>query len=74
MARVTDNEEIEYIINVGDNFYKHGIDSETSPRWQTTFESVYDAPNLKPLLWYTIGEFGVLAYVTRQFKIGCADF
>jgi len=54
MARVTDNENIEFIINVGDNFYKHGIDSVTSPRWQTTFESVYDAPTLKALRWFTV--------------------
>jgi len=54
MARYVDNEEVSFLVNVGDNFYKHGVDSVTSPRWQNTFEAVYDSPSFRVLPWYCI--------------------
>lgn len=40
-----------FILSVGDNFYPNGVTSTDDPRWQISFEQVYNAPSLQ-VPWY----------------------
>lgn len=42
-----------FVISVGDNFYPQGVSATSDPLWTESFESVYDAPELK-CPWYAI--------------------
>ncbi|KAJ9458764.1 Purple acid phosphatase 7 [Diplonema papillatum] len=47
--------DVSYVLAVGDNFYYAGINSsaERSPRFDSTFESVFTAPSLQ-VPWYVL--------------------
>ncbi|MDO6694803.1 metallophosphoesterase [Aliiglaciecola sp. 3_MG-2023] len=45
----------EFIATTGDNFYSNGIASVDDPYWQTSFEQIYDGPNLFEDWYPTLG-------------------
>lgn len=53
MGQFTAQTPIDYMVVVGDNFYKHGLDSVGSYRWADTFEDVYAAASLQ-VPWHVI--------------------
>lgn len=54
MGAYGQTEPPDYLVVLGDNFYKHGVDaSSASVRFSDTFESVYTAPSLQ-VPWYVI--------------------
>jgi acid phosphatase len=44
-----------FTVSVGDNFYDNGVTSTTDPLWQTSFERVYDGPNLQTPWYVALG-------------------
>jgi len=51
-----------FFINTGDNFYSDGVSSVDDPRFENTWRSVYDLPNINQLVWYqTVGnhDYGI---------------
>jgi acid phosphatase len=51
MARYAQEEKIQGIISVGDNFYPNGVTSVHDSRWVNSFEKVYDDKALQ-VPWY----------------------
>lgn len=49
----TDNKP-EFVIALGDNFYKNGVSSVNDARWNGTFHSVYHHDSLTHIHWYAI--------------------
>lgn len=42
----------DFILNTGDNFYDHGVESADDPRFNTTWRWVYDLPNIDDRIWF----------------------
>ena len=55
MGNVAANLQAQFVIALGDNFYRYGVDDVNSQRFGSTFESVYQAPSLTTIPWYVIG-------------------
>ena len=63
MKTTAASQEVQFVVNVGDNFYKTTVDSKgnreggitnlTDSLWQTYFEQVYNS-TLKNLTFYSI--------------------
>ncbi|CAN9509856.1 unnamed protein product [Ophioblennius macclurei] len=53
MSKVAEQMGADFILALGDNFYYKGVDSVDSPRFKTTFESVYTAKSLQ-VPWYVL--------------------
>jgi acid phosphatase len=53
MTRAASELAPRFVISVGDNFYNRGVRSTDDPQWQTSFEAVYNAPELK-CPWYPV--------------------
>ena len=66
MEKVAKEEEIDFILNTGDNYYGPKGDPEFSvTKWNEQFVNVYSKyPHLKPLSW-----FGVLGNKDYQSKL-----
>jgi tartrate-resistant acid phosphatase type 5 len=45
--------QIEFIINLGDSFYPAGVESVTDPQWYSRFESIFD-PDILNMPFYSI--------------------
>ncbi|MFQ3235666.1 MAG: tartrate-resistant acid phosphatase type 5 [Paraglaciecola sp.] len=43
----------DFIVTTGDNFYSNGVASVSDPYWQSSFEQIYQGPNLFEN-WYAI--------------------
>jgi len=50
---VKDNDDVKFVINVGDNFYATGVDSPTASRWKESWLDVY-GPEITNLKWYSV--------------------
>ncbi|CAK0830215.1 unnamed protein product [Prorocentrum cordatum] len=44
--------DVKFIINVGDSFYPHGVESRSDPQWDKHWRNRY-APELRSVPWYT---------------------
>jgi len=67
MAKVAKHIGAEAVLLLGDNFYSHGVKSETSPRFSETFENVYcmgDLPHLP--FWVVAGNHDHRGNVSAQ--------
>jgi tartrate-resistant acid phosphatase type 5 len=53
MTSVANQIAPRFVISVGDNFYGKGVQSVDDPQWQTSFEAVYDASELR-CPWYPV--------------------
>jgi len=66
MNNVVRDETLRFVVNLGDNFYFNGVENIFDSRFENSFESVYEAPNLR-VPWYTIaGNHDHLGNVTAQ--------
>ena len=45
-------EECQFIVDTGDNFYSAGVTSVDDPRFETSWRSVYDLPNIASKQWF----------------------
>ena len=54
MSKVSEEIGAQGILLLGDNFYLHGVESNTSVRFQETFEDVYPVEAFKNLPFYVI--------------------
>eukprot|EP01083_Nonionella_stella_P310651 1104655_1 len=54
MDRVASKHHITAVITLGDNYYKRGVKNEYDPRFQQTFERIYNTSNLIDIPWYAI--------------------
>ncbi|EFO25900.2 hypothetical protein LOAG_02585 [Loa loa] len=73
LARIGDEENVQFIVSAGDNIYFTGVENEFDQRFQETFENVYKGKALqKP--WYLVGGnhdhfgniSGQIAYTNRS--------
>jgi hypothetical protein len=53
MGAVGAQNNIQFVLALGDNFYEDGVSSDTDPQWQTTYSQVYTADSLN-VPWYAI--------------------
>lgn len=53
MSSLSDSTPPRFIISLGDNFYRKGVNGVDDPRWKTTFEDMYAAPGLQ-CPWYPV--------------------
>uniref|UniRef100_A0A672JEF5 Tartrate-resistant acid phosphatase type 5 n=2 Tax=Salarias fasciatus TaxID=181472 RepID=A0A672JEF5_SALFA len=53
MSKIAEQMGADFILALGDNFYYKGVDSVDSPRFQTTFETVYTSKSLR-VPWYVL--------------------
>jgi len=44
----------DFVMNVGDNFYKDGVTSVDDPLWKLSYENIYDSKELKQCKWYSV--------------------
>ena len=51
MAHLAATKRVFFVIAAGDNFYKKGVESSTSPRFISGFEEPYGQPSMLPLPW-----------------------
>jgi hypothetical protein len=54
MGKVAELSGASFVFSVGDNVYENGLTSESDPVFDDTFTSVYTAPGLAELPWYTM--------------------
>jgi len=55
MAESAKELDARFVISVGDNFYEDGVASVDDPAWNTSFEQVYDQPQLQVPWWIALG-------------------
>lgn len=53
MVHAARKQPLHFVMNVGDNFYFNGVKNIFDPRFEDSFENVYDFPELL-VPWYTI--------------------
>ena len=53
-SQMAKDRDVRFIIGLGDNFYFKGVKSVHDPRFQRTFEDVYNASSLEEATWYMI--------------------
>ncbi|KAK7929559.1 hypothetical protein WMY93_005954 [Mugilogobius chulae] len=53
MSKVAEQVGADFVLALGDNFYYKGVDSVDSPRFKSTFESVYTAKSMR-IPWYVL--------------------
>ncbi|KAJ8040893.1 Tartrate-resistant acid phosphatase type 5 [Holothuria leucospilota] len=52
LATIASSFRLDFIAELGDNFYHNGVSDVLDPRFQDTFETVYDAESLTDVPWY----------------------
>ncbi|KAJ8040896.1 Tartrate-resistant acid phosphatase type 5 [Holothuria leucospilota] len=52
LATIASSFRLDFIAELGDNFYHNGVTDVFDPRFQDTFETVYDAESLTDVPWY----------------------
>lgn len=55
MATFAEQNGLDFILTLGDNFYEDGVTSVDDSQWKTKFEDVYDAPALNVPVYATLG-------------------
>jgi tartrate-resistant acid phosphatase type 5 len=55
MGQVAKELDAKFVIALGDNFYRTGVSTVASKRFDMTFESVYTESSLLTIPWYVIG-------------------
>jgi len=45
--------DVQFILNVGDSFYPHGVHGKDDPQWDTKWRNRYD-PLLRSVPWYSV--------------------
>lgn len=53
MALLSKRVDARFVIALGDNFYPKGVQNDTDPQWNSTFQSVYRGKSLH-IPWYCI--------------------
>uniref|UniRef100_A0A915PPQ3 Tartrate-resistant acid phosphatase type 5 n=1 Tax=Setaria digitata TaxID=48799 RepID=A0A915PPQ3_9BILA len=73
LARIGDEENIEFTISAGDNIYYTGVQNEFDQRFQTSFENVYKGKALEKPWYFIAGNHdhfgnisGEIAYTNRS--------
>jgi len=54
MGKVADQFDVDMVWGLGDNFYDEGIKNEFDPRFNETFESVFNATSLSNIPFYMV--------------------
>merc|ERR1719474_2371901 len=54
MGKVADQFDVDMVWGLGDNFYDEGIKNEFDPRFNETFESVFNAESLSTIPFYMV--------------------
>ena len=54
MNEVAESSDWDFVMNVGDNFYPHGVASIDDARWQVGFENLFDGEKLRSIYWYSV--------------------
>ncbi len=53
LAKVVSEENVSFILLLGDNFYGSGVKSTKDKQWKTKFEDIYHHPSLQ-IPWYPV--------------------
>ncbi len=64
---------IDFVINLGDNFYPDGVTSVDDPKWNTYFESVYAYDSLKLPFYTILGNHDYYGNITAQLNYNSPD-
>jgi len=73
MATVARDNNIDFIVSTGDNFYPRGVKSVDDPQWRGSFEDVYTQDSLRKR-WYTVlGNHDVRGNVQAQIDYTNSD-
>lgn len=71
MEKLASVKPIRFVLSLGDNFYPNGVSSTDDSQWQTSFEKIYDGPNLTSVPWYVaLGNHDYLSDPTAEIEYG----
>jgi tartrate-resistant acid phosphatase type 5 len=66
MVHAARRQTLDFVLNVGDNFYFNGVENIFDSRFEDSFEEIYDHPELL-VPWYTIaGNHDHLGNISAQ--------
>lgn len=55
MAKKAEQDPVQFVLTLGDNFYPHGVTSIRDEQWLTKFENIYDFPSLDVPFYAILG-------------------
>jgi acid phosphatase len=55
MAKKAEQDPVQFVLTLGDNFYPSGVMSIRDEQWHTKFEEIYDFPSLDVPFYATLG-------------------
>lgn len=55
MSRSAQDQPVDFVLMLGDNFYNHGVKSVRDPKWKVAFEDVYNLPGLNVPFYAVLG-------------------
>jgi len=62
------NNDIDFILNLGDSFYNDGVTSTTDPLWDSLFEEVYDSEILNMPFYSILGNHDYRGNINAQIN------
>lgn len=68
MGRFAAPNKPHLVLSVGDNFYSNGVKSVDDPRWESTFEKPFSAPDLQVPWYVALGNHDYRGSVPAQIE------